>query len=137
MQWKRPALLAGLIAATTAAIGLTAVLPSAAQSPKDRNTGARELGSPDYGVCRGTDEHCYHDWGNFDPAAGYRVLLFTRTGGPRHANLGPALATGLNPVLSSANVVQNGVVELGRKNGFTVDWTEDLAQVSSPGQLLR
>jgi hypothetical protein len=137
MQWKRPALLAGLIAAATAAIGLVAVLPSAAQSPKDRNTGARELGSPDYGVCRGTDEHCYHDWGNFNPAGGYRVLLFTRTAGPRHANLGPALATGLNPALTAANVVQNGVVALGQKNGFAVDWTEDLAQVASPNQLFR
>ncbi|GAB3836783.1 ThuA domain-containing protein [Dactylosporangium cerinum] len=137
MQWNRPALLAGLVAAATAAIGLVAVLPSAAQNPKDRQTGARELGSPDYGVCRGVDERCYHDWGNFDPSKGYKVLLFTRTAGPRHANLGPALGTGLNPVLAATSVVQNGVVALGQKNGFAVDWTEDLAQVSSPNQLFR
>ncbi|GAA4253517.1 ThuA domain-containing protein [Dactylosporangium darangshiense] len=137
MQWRRNALLAGLVAAATAVIGLTAALPSSAQNPKERNTGARELGNPDYGVCRGTDERCYHDWGNFDPAKGYRVLLYTRTAGPRHANLGPALGTGLNPTLSAANVVQNGIIALGQKNGFAVDWTEDVAQLASPGQLFR
>ncbi|MEU7871725.1 ThuA domain-containing protein [Dactylosporangium sp. NPDC049140] len=137
MHLKRPALLAALVAAATTVIGLVAVLPSAAQQPKDRDTGARELGSPDYGVCRGPDERCYHDWGNFDPAKGYRVLLFTRTAGPRHANLGPALAAGLNPPLTAANVVQNGVVALGQQNGFAVDWTEDVAQLASPNQLFR
>ncbi|WP_433046064.1 ThuA domain-containing protein [Dactylosporangium sp. CS-033363] len=137
MQWKRPVLLAALVAAATAVLGVVAVLPSAAQPSRDRDTGARELGSPDYGVCRGTDERCYHDWGNFDPAKGYRVLLVTRTAGPRHANLGPALAPGLNPPLTAANVVQNGVVALGGKNGFAVDWTEDLAQLASPNQLFR
>ncbi|WP_426512838.1 ThuA domain-containing protein [Dactylosporangium sp. McL0621] len=137
MHLKRPALLAALVAAATTVIGLVAVLPSAAQQPKDRDTGARELGSPDYGVCRGPDERCYHDWGNFDPAKGYRVLLFTRTAGPRHANLGPALAAGLNPPLTAANVVQNGVVALGQQNGFAVDWTEDVTQLASPNQLFR
>ncbi|MGW2826252.1 hypothetical protein ACWC24_35485 [Streptomyces sp. NPDC001443] len=54
--------------------------------------GAQELGDPDYGVCRGVDARCYHDWGNFDTTKGYKVLLYTRTAGPRHANLGPAPA---------------------------------------------
>ncbi|GAA2586509.1 ThuA domain-containing protein [Winogradskya consettensis] len=90
-----------------------------------------------FDLCRGTDPRCYHDWGNFDPAAGYRVLLYTRTAGPRHANLGPALAAGLDPPLTAANIVQNGVVALGQANGFAVDWTEDVTQLASPGTLLR
>ncbi|MEU1623069.1 ThuA domain-containing protein [Streptomyces sp. NPDC005722] len=99
--------------------------------------GAKELGDPDYGVCRGTDPGCYHDWGNFDPANGYKVLLFTRTAGPRHANLGPALAPGMNPPLTDANVVQNAVVKMGQNNGFQVDYTEDVTQLASPGTLFR
>ncbi|MFF3373809.1 ThuA domain-containing protein [Streptomyces sp. NPDC002680] len=100
--------------------------------------GAQELGDPDYGVCRGTSPKCYHDWGIFTPATnGYKVLLYTRTAGPRHANLGPALGTGPNPALTAANVVQNAVVKLGQDNGFTVDWTEDVAQLASPAQLFR
>ncbi|MFD9193765.1 ThuA domain-containing protein [Streptomyces phaeochromogenes] len=99
---------------------------------------AQELGDPDYGVCRGTSAKCYHDWGNFSPAAdGYRVLLYTRTAGPRHANLGPTLGTGLNPTLADTNVVQNALVRMGTKNGFTVDWTEDVTQFSSPARLFR
>src|SRR6188768_3076538 len=112
-----------VLLAVAAAFLLGSARSSAAERPP---AGAQELGDPDYGVCRGTDPRCYHDWGNFDPAAGYRVLLYTRTAGPRHANLGPALGTGLNPVLAANNVVQNGVVELGKKNGFAVDWTEDV-----------
>ncbi|MEV6967099.1 ThuA domain-containing protein [Hamadaea sp. NPDC051192] len=121
----------------TLAVAAVTGLPSAADNGHGVVRGAQQLGDPDYGVCRGTDERCYHDWGNFDPADGYKVLLFTRTAGPRHANLGPALATGLNPPLTAANVVQNAVVKLGEDNGFGVDYTEDLSQVSSPNQLFR
>jgi len=113
-------------------------LPSVAHNDESKAQGGQELGDPDYGVCRGTDERCYHDWGNFDPAAdGYKVLLYTRTAGPRHASLGPALAPGLNPPLVAANVVQNAMVRLGQDNGFGVDYTEDLARVSSPNQLFQ
>ncbi|WP_329126375.1 ThuA domain-containing protein [Streptomyces sp. NBC_01465] len=103
-----------------------------------QSTGARQLGAPDYGVCRGTSPSCYHDWGNFTPSAtGYKVLLYTRTAGPRHADLGPALAGGLDPALTAANVVQNALIAMGKANGFTVDWTEDIAQLSSPAQLFK
>lgn len=57
--------------------------------------------------------------------------------GPRHADLGPALGTGLDPALTAANVVQNAVVKLGQDNGFTVDWTEDVTQLASAAQLFR
>ncbi|GFJ87516.1 hypothetical protein [Phytohabitans rumicis] len=82
---------------------LTTSIPSAAEKPAQRpkDSGAENLGDPDYGVCRGTDPDCYHDWGNFDPAAdGHRVLVYSRTAGPRHAHLGPALPAGLNPPLT-------------------------------------
>jgi len=82
-------------------------------------TGAQNLGDPEFGVCRGHDPDCYHDWGNFNPAVdGYKVLLYTRTAGPRHADLGPALGPGLDPPLTPANVVHNAILALGAANGF-------------------
>ena len=136
------ALVAGLstaivLAAAVLGTDLAASATSAASKP---SSGAQELGDPDYGVCRGTDRRCYHDWGNFDPAsspAAYKVLLYTRTAGPRHADLGPALGPGLDPALTPSNVVQNAVIKLGQQNGFTVDWTEDVGQLASPSQLFK
>jgi type 1 glutamine amidotransferase len=119
-----------------AALTVVARTPASANGPDGaRHGGAQELGDPDYGVCRGTDPRCYHDWGNFDPANGYRILLYTRTAGPRHADLGPALPAGMNPPLTAANVVQNAIIKLGQDNGFGVDWTEDVTQLATPGQL--
>jgi uncharacterized protein len=135
---KRTVVTAVVTALTTAvAAAVVGVLTGLPGSAHGQNSGAQALGDPDYGVCRGTDARCYHDWGNFDPANGYRVLLYTRTAGPRHADLGPALAPGLNPPLTAANVVQNAMVKLGQDNGFTVDYTEDVAQLASPGQLFK
>jgi uncharacterized protein len=130
-----------ITAAWTAVAALTtlfATSPPLAAHPRTGRTGAQHLGDPDYGVCRGPDPDCYHDWGNFDPAIdGYTVLLYTRTAGPRHADLGPALAPGLDPPLTAANVVQNAIVALGKANGFAVHYTEDVAQLATPGQLFR
>jgi type 1 glutamine amidotransferase len=132
-----------VIAAVTTTIAMIAVValtvvartPASANGPDGAGRGAQELGDPDYGVCRGTDPRCYHDWGNFDPANGYKILLYTRTAGPRHADLGPALPAGMNPPLTAANVVQNAIIKLGQDNGFAVDWTEDVAQLATPGRL--
>ncbi|GAA0239521.1 ThuA domain-containing protein [Actinomadura nitritigenes] len=141
---KRPP--SPVLSAAAAALGTAAVLAAAALTggpaaagprAEPRNAGAQELGDPVYGVCRGTDPRCYHDWGNFDPAEGYRVLVYSRTAGPRHANLGPALGPGMNPPLSDANVAQKALVKMGQDNGFGVDWTEDVAQLASPSALFR
>src|SRR5687768_2054222 len=61
---------------------------------------------PAYNVCRGVDPRCYHDWAAAE-REGNRVLIYSRTAGPRHANLGPRLPAGLNPPLGAGNVVQN------------------------------
>ncbi|MES5823159.1 ThuA domain-containing protein [Streptomyces sp. RG80] len=125
-------------ALTCASAALALLLTGTLSTAQGRvGAGAQELGDPHYGVCRGADPRCYHDWGNFDASKGYRVLLYTRTAGPRHANLGPALAAGLNPSLTAANVVQNAVVKLGADNGFQVDYTEDVTQLASPATLFR
>ncbi|WP_328475898.1 ThuA domain-containing protein [Actinoplanes sp. NBC_00393] len=134
-------LTAAVLAAAATALVLVsgnAVLNAGGQTPpQGRDTAATNLGRVDYGVCRGTDPDCYHDWGNFDPAAGYRVLVYSRTAGPRHAHLGPALPAGLNPPLTPAHAAQSALVKLGAEHNFAVDWTEDVTQLNSPGRLFR
>ncbi len=132
-----------LIAAATAALiscllwALPGIAGAKASTAGAKPGGATELGDPEYGVCRGTDARCYHDWGNFDPSKGVKVLLYTRTAGPRHANLGPALAAGLNPPLTDANAAQKGLIALGAANGFSVDYTEDVTQLATAGALMK
>jgi type 1 glutamine amidotransferase len=110
--------------------GLAAtLLASTAQAAVPGGAINENLGDPDYGVCRGVDPKCFHDWPRAKTSE-YRVLLFTRTAGPRHANLGPALQPGLNPPLSAANVVQNGMVRLAAENGWKLDYTEDASQMT-------
>jgi len=92
------------------------------------------VGNFDYGVCRGTNPNCYHDGWMTDRLN--KVLLYTRTAGPRHANLGPALTPGLNPPLTPAHVVQNALVKWMGEQGVGVDYTEDvntLAGALGPG----
>jgi hypothetical protein len=87
------------------------------------------LGAMDYGVCRGVDPTCFHNWPR-PKTSQYRVLLFSRTGGPRHANLGPALPPGLNPALADGNVVHKAMLRLAEQNGWKLDYTEDLTQMT-------
>src|SRR5439155_20001325 len=100
---RRSVLVAALTAIATAAATLLVAWLTGLPSAAHKDTGATRLGDPDYGVCRGTDARCYHDWGNFDPGRGDRVLLHTRTAGPRDADHGPPLGPDLYPPLTPAN----------------------------------
>jgi type 1 glutamine amidotransferase len=88
------------------------------------------LGDYDYGVCRGVDPVCYHDWARA-PVKQYRVLLYTHTAGPRHANLGTPLAPGLNPALGENNLVQREMLRIAQENGWAIDYTEDPSQMAN------
>jgi hypothetical protein len=84
-------------AAVGAAMALTASLASAQTFPDvpaatDGTANSQE--NFNYGVCRGTDPACYHNWG---VTRQKKVLLFTRTAGPRHASLGTALTFRTQP----------------------------------------
>jgi type 1 glutamine amidotransferase len=121
--------------AKAAAFGLAMALLSGAASAQTGNPGGPindNLGAPDYGVCRGLDVKCFHNWER-PKTQTYRVLLFTRTGGPRHANLGAPLPAGLNPPLTDANVVHRGMLAIAQKNGWTLDYTEDLQVMTNLG----
>ena len=115
--------------ATTLALGLALFLPASAGMARDEIPGGannQNLGDMDYGVCRGTDAKCFHDWPRRQTTQ-YRVLLFTRTAGPRHADLGKPLQPGLNPALDDSNVAQREMKKLMAANGIELDYTEDLS----------
>lgn len=82
---------------------------------------------PVYNVCRGTSPECLAQNQGWDPRPENtrdRVLIYSRTAGPRHANLGPVMEPGLNPPLTDAHVMQRTLVEWLTAEGFRVDWTE-------------
>ena len=104
--------------------------PAAPEEPVDDRPTDPVAEAPDtsfdtyYNVCRGTDPKCYNDWGAFATTPD-RVLIYSRTAGPRHANLGTPMGTGLNPVMNPDNVMQAGLVRMLKDAGITADWTED------------
>ncbi|MET0274656.1 MAG: ThuA domain-containing protein [Phenylobacterium sp.] len=115
-------------ARTTLALVATLVSLAGSALAQTGNPGGAindNLGDFDYGVCRGTDPRCFHDWKRA-PTTQYKVLLFTRTAGPRHASLGDRLPPGKNPVLNDTNVVHKGMLKLAQDNGWQLDYTEDL-----------
>lgn len=92
----------------------------------------------DYGVCRGTSVSCFHEWDTAFRSDGVKkILVYSATGVSRHAHLGPKLPTGLNPTLGEAHVAQRAMVRWAGELDIAVDWTEDVAQLDSPGKLLK
>jgi len=117
----------------TAAVSLCGASPAVLADPD--LTDPNISGNFDYGVCRGTNEKCYHDWvvdGNGNSTRQNKVLIYTRTAGPRHANLGPALAAGLDPPLDpTRHIVQVNLKRLLEAEGIEVHWTEDVTRLSN------
>ena len=101
--------------------------------PSTVDATAQSQENVNYGVCRGTDPSCYHNWG---VTRQKKVLLFTRTAGPRHASLGTALPTGLNPALVANNSTQADMVRLLNAEGIAVDYTETVTNLSNLGQYM-
>jgi uncharacterized protein len=119
---------------TAGVMSLTAIGGAWAQgAPTNGNLPPGALPSswdPTYNVCRGTDPKCYHEWNTGRPN---KVLIYSRTAGPRHANLGTALAAGLNPPLGANNVAQAALVAWLAAEGITADWTEDANTLGGVG----
>jgi len=93
---------------------------------------------PTYNVCRGPYPQCYND---FIQRTGNTVLIYSRTAGPRHGNLGTALAAGINrasnptaaPVLNANNVAQQALRTWLAAEGIQADITEDASQMPGLG----
>jgi type 1 glutamine amidotransferase len=130
---RTPAIVATLIAA---ALLVAWTLPSTAGDPAPY--GRDDDVVADYGVCRGTNASCYHEWQTAFRTDGVdRILVYSATGSSRHAHLGPVLARGLNPPLGEAHVAQRAMVRWAGELGIQVDWTEDVTQLASAGTLLK
>ena len=95
-----------------------------------------------YNVCRGPYPQCYNNWINRD-AQPNTVLIYSRTAGPRHGNLGTALAAGINrasnptnpagPLLNANNVAQQALRTWLAAEGIAADITEDASQMPGLG----
>ena len=116
------------ISFTLASVLIAASAPASSQVGNSGGPINDNLGSPDYGVCRGIDAHCFHDWPRAKTTK-YRILLYTHTAGPRHAALGKPLGPGLNPPLGNDNVAQREMLRIAADNGWALDYTEDPAQM--------
>jgi type 1 glutamine amidotransferase len=120
-----------LAAAGTGAIAAPAEPTVAVPTNSNVPPGAKDNFDPTYNVCRGTDPRCYHPWVENRQN---KVLIYSRTAGPRHANIGPAMAAGKNPPLTAAHIVQNSLIKWLGEQGVAVDWTEDVNQLSNLNQ---
>ena len=128
---KRTARMSGTLGPIAAAFALSMVGGGQALAQEFRPDAASSY-DPAFNVCRGVDPACYHDWAGEDGRReGNRVLIYTRTAGPRHGNLGPRLVAGLNPPLVAGNVVQNSLKSWLNAEGIEVDWTEDVTRLSN------
>ena len=104
----------------------TEKLPLTADSPR----GTDRFFDPSYNVIRGRVPESYHPWVTTRED---RILLYTRTAGPRHAHLGPSLPAGLNPTLTPQHVLQNAMIAWMNEVGVQVDWTEEVTRIPGIG----
>jgi type 1 glutamine amidotransferase len=135
--------------------GLAVLAPISAIAFANSSFGSRDASpriDPVYNVCRGVDPDCYSDWGI---ERDNKVLVYSRTAGPRHANLGQTLdpdhssLSGLglprpyvithshtDPAvwprpLNSSNVAQVELVRMLTAEGIEVHVTEDVRAIES------
>jgi hypothetical protein len=130
----RVVLAAGLLSlAVSGGVAVAAQGEPTVAEPTNGNIppGTQDNFDPVYNVCRGVEPRCYNPW---VANRQNKVLLYTRTAGPRHANLGPSLAAGLNPPLTPAHVVQNAIIAWMAAQGVAVDWTEDVTRLTNLNQ---
>lgn len=120
----QPKRLACLSAATAAAAATLLSGGAFAQTGAVKKVNPKNI-DPYYNVCRGLSTECFNDWHAFDSLPN-KVLIYSRTAGPRHANLGTVMAAGLNPAMAENNVMQAGLVRMLAAEGITADWTEDV-----------
>jgi type 1 glutamine amidotransferase len=157
---KHPVRLPVLVGALSMAMaGATVAAPQAEPTHAEPITSNAPLGAQGnfdvyYNVCRGTDPRCYHPWVEDRQN---KVLVYSRTGGPRHANIGTALGPGRNtqnattfavtctteqpgpPIVRGNCLVANNTAQQALRTwlnaeGIAVDITEDVNQLSNLNQ---
>jgi type 1 glutamine amidotransferase len=86
-----------------------------------------------YGVCRGTDPSCYHNWG---VVHNNTVTIFSRTAAERNGALGDPLPAGTNPAMNATNVAQAGLKRILNAAGITANITESIGSLPGAGNAL-
>lgn len=146
------------VRAIAAAAALLAAGAAYAQTPPPINSNLPPGALPSswdthYNVCRGVDPKCLRNWVTNRQD---KVLVYSRTGGPRHANLGSALGAGKNtqdpafvvsctspvvgpPAVAGNCLVSNNTAQAALRTwlnaeGLMVDITEDVNQLSNLNQ---
>jgi len=126
------------IVAAAFALSASAAFAAFPDVPPTTDGTAQSQENFNYGVCTGTDPSCYHNWGvpraTSDQFPNGKVLLYTRTAGPRHASIGTALPAGLNPPLGANNQTQKDIIRLLNAEGIAVDYTETVTNLSNLNQ---
>jgi len=83
-----------------------------------------------FGVCRGADPACYHNWGVVHNRT---VTIFSRTAAERNGALGDPLPAGTNPAMNATNVAQAGLKRLLVAAGLTANIVEGAGSVPGAG----
>ena len=86
-----------------------------------------------YGVCRGVDPSCYHNWSVVHNPT---VTIFSRTAAARSPALGDPLAAGNNPAMNATNAAQAGLKRILTAAGITVSVREDMGGFPGLGNSL-
>jgi hypothetical protein len=140
MNWQQ---VGKLVIGTSLAVGATAASAQYPQVPRLFNNVQESIENYNYGVCSTFGSSpaalsCYHNWGVQRATSAQfpngKVLLFTRTAGPRHASIGTALPKGLNPPLAANNNTQKDMIRLLNAEGIAVDYTEDINSFNNLNQ---
>ena len=83
-----------------------------------------------FGVCRGTDPSCYHNWG---VVHNNTVVIFSRTAAERNPSLGDPMAAGGNVTPGPTNVAQAGLKRILNAAGITANVTESAGSLPGLG----
>lgn len=148
LRYKKRWLVAPIAGLFAVAVAGTVAVADPPFGPPGKPTGI----DPVYNVCRGVDPDCYNDWGT---ERDNKVLVYSRTAGPRHANLGrgnvldpddprnagldlprPYVIThdytdpSVWPLpLDDSNVAQNELIRMLSAEGIEVHVTEDVQAI--------
>ena len=115
------------------------IAPASAQRGAAFGATADSIEAETFGGCLTTNPSCYHNWIPHEDREN-RVLLYTRTAGPRHQNINPRLPAGLNPPLGAGpndNIAQKAIIRMLNAVGVQVDYTEEVTRLANNGERYR
>jgi hypothetical protein len=83
----------------------------------------------DYGVCRGTDPKCFHDWPRAKTGIPLKVLLYTRTAGPGTPTSARPWDRASTRRWPTTMWCRRACCAWRPRTAWTLDYTEDVSQM--------